>query len=854
MPDMPAGPTLQIDDQLGARLAGVPLTGEWISPHSFKWKASSARLLAAPFADGLLEVQTDGTTGTMNFSSASFGNKSTLRVEKNRFVGGPGAMSIFSPKRCTRAKAGSIRLRPFPCVNRENFHPADPRVPREARPRESYPSWEHVCKPERYALVTKWLRRHAAHMQACLSYANKHGLDFIPDAAYADIAAKHRLPETLMLTNDDFFPHARNKRWIRKQDGSVHRFYDEDPPLIPGAVRPARAKEENELNTPWSDQWLFQQMEEGWLTPGVRSEHIMIFLRCYSKRGYQMIKVWDASLRKGSDPEAFCNNFTPQTLHLPSAPFIAAMRSAIEKPDRVPVAFRIIVDLSRDAEINDKVVEESMNARLRSARENAPPPPNLEMGRGADLGGTIAIFLDWDIEVDFISVDAEAYFDNHALGALRSTEAGSLGVLGAGLATAFSMGVEDAPASTGRFSSFFAEAVCKATHEALLELGALDKCPKLRRMYAARCARFGKRSLQARLVFAFMYSDDLGLVLPKSYREVALAIVMEKADHMGLHFTPEKYGFNIFIGYAFALDKAETSGMTIKPVKQSKYIECFRQAANSTWLSDHEADILGGRLNYASTIHLECKPVAALFNDCRYATHRMESGFPLSANARKAAAIAADTLLRNKSLPLCPDTDIPKHDDPSVITIRGDASLGEECGFNGWGCWILIPSKHGKRPTILGLHGEWTAEEQAALGHDTPSAEALTCILGSRGFRAACVPEEHHEKLLGVTDSESSSMKFASLRAGAPRLDNIREHWFDLHSGPGALPATLVHVPREFNVAADILSKKHGWPLFVATIEAAGLGTPIQIHLSPEDRDISMLLGKKRWAAKPPPS
>ena len=143
---------------------------------------------------------------------------------------------------------------------------------------------------------------------------------------------------------------------------------------------------------------------------------------------------------------------------------------------------------------------------------------------------------------------------------------------------------------------------------------------------------------------------------------------------------------------------------------------------------------------------------------------------------------------------------------------------------------------------IYAIFSEWTTSEQEKLGHNTPGAEALGILISSRVFDREQWQQPHHCDLLALTDSETTSMKFATVRLGSQLMDTIRDTWLNLAEAR-TITTTCDHTPREFNVGSDLLSK-NCYQLFEDTMAAAGLPKPTLVQIHPDDRDTSFVLGK----------
>ena len=849
----PDGPLLQIDwgdHSLPVRLAGRRLTGAWTTPHSYEWHDERLQRAQDYYASGVFSLDTRGSAGTAVITARNAtGPSETWRISRSRHVGGVGAMSVFSPQRNRPAPPESLWLLPFPTANRQDWSLPLPAPRINPRTRRRLPSWDHVLCPGCTDKIHSWLKRHTILLVACTGFARDNKLDWIPDADFALIRKRHRPPLTLVFTKLDMLMATRDSQWFRLPDGSIEEKWANDGPILPGALNHEAARDEWRRNTPWLNASLFDNLQQGWQTPLAHSTGNLVVLRPYASKLFQMAGVWSQDCSDYSDPKSFTHMFTPQGMTLPSIPFTVAMRSSIEKPDRVPVEYRQIVDLSREVDAGPLHQYPSLNARLKSAEEEAQDPdPQLEMVRGVDIAMVIAVYQAFGVEVEVTTHDAKSYFHTFPVGFLRSTEQGILSTDGAGLSCVFDMGATDAPPKTGQFSAFLAECVGLAVHKALLQSDILRSNPAVRRMWEARSTQFGPLSWQARIAFTGMYSDDLVTVCPLGTGHTVDTVMGTKGSAVNQVMVRDKYGSACFIGFEYVLEHG--GSMHIKSKKRDKYFASFTELASKDWLSIEAGDQLAGRLNYLATVALDIKAISAVLNDCRHAPSRMDYGFPLSNLAKEGIRIAARIVKNNAGIPLMADLWRPSHQDGNVISHRGDASLKEEGSeeeYAGWGVWWLVPSVTGA-PAIYAVFDEWTPAEQLALGHDTPSAEALCIILGSRALRSAGLAQPHHKAVLQITDSESSALKFASLRAGSVRLDAIRAHWLELHAPP-SLPAFLEHHPREYNVLADLISKG-AWDLFVATLQATGLPAPTLLHMSPGDRNVDALIGATR--ALPP--
>jgi hypothetical protein len=280
----------------------------------------------------------------------------------------------------------------------------------------------------------------------------------------------------------------------------------------------------------------------------------------------------------------------------------------------------------------------------------------------------------------------------------------------------------------------------------------------------------------------------------------------------------------------------------IKNQKLPLYAEQADTIAASTTCSHDAADSFLGRCNFASSIYLSIKQNMGEINRCRWVKSRLNpSIFPLSNLARTNAANIATLIRANKGLPLMCNTNRPHHADITTVTHRADACLNET-GENGFGIFWIIPNTNGTI-RILALMDIWSATEEQLFdkGGGVPAAEACAALLGVRAVEQHKIMLPHHKDLLQLSDSSTTATKFSSLKLGAVVMDDIRDNW--INACKNLLPhrVSISHLPREFNVGSDLLSKQQ-WGLFVRTLMAAGLPRPTRIELSAANRDLSDVL------------
>ena len=865
-------PLLQIDRTHGVRLAGSVIKGVWESPHTFVWRSVADTVVHPRYANGSFTMDPEGHKGvgrafsnaakytaardsTKAFSTGLSAQERKWTIFRARVVGGPGAISLFSSKRKLAAPIKAPQLLPFPDGNREDYcvmNMSPPTSPLRVRAR--FANWSEVFRGNRYERIQKWIRRHTIHMLACEKYCEDRNVRSIPDADYEVLAAKHRLPNTLLMNDSDLIARCRGMRLFRWPNGTIEQRWDDDGPIQQSAVKPEAFAKERAENTPWANQRFFQDLFQGGLTPLAHEKKNSIILRPYPKTLYQCAAIWKEEREKGMDKDSLCTMFTPETdLELCSIPFILASRSHVPKADKVD-AWRQILNMSLNIKDGARTVAPSFNARLKAARQLEHPMANLELTKGTDIATAMAIFRSHGLEPALFTWDASQWFHNFSVGFMQSCEQGIAGTKGLAVSTVYDMGRFDSPIQTGHASSFVAECVSKACHEQIMQ-AAKPLDPKAREMFRKRSEKFGATARQSRLAISFMYVDDIAVITLVGYKDLMEATMLAKTKPLGVVFTPDKYGAHTFIGqrYNIATKKGEEDSQHIKCTKIAKYIESWREMALLQTISDKVHDQLTGRLTYASTAYLELKPVAAIVYDCRNATSRFKAPgiSPFSKLAREAMDFSINVIQKDEGLPWLPVYKAPKHFESTTITLRGDASLnepaeeGETRAYNGWGIWIMVPQEHGP-PKNLALFDEWSEREQELLGRNTPMAEALCLILGLRVCKSHKIALPFHRQNLQFTDSQSCSMKFASLRSGAVCLDEARAYWQELQdNNASVLPTTVEHCWREMNTGSDLLSKNR-WELFKATLIAAGLEAPRRIFLSPKDRNIEDLISASR--------
>lgn len=846
----PEPPLLQLSHKKGLRFGGNVIHGTWDNMHTFRWENVPRKWVPLKYANGCITFDSkgDGGSGYVHHSAADGSrvlhrhSRTRLVFTRLRLIGGAGAMPIFSPKRRKPAHRHAASLVPFPLQNREDHSVARPIQPPGRRLRATYASWDQVFKPGRYAKIKTWLKRHEIHFMCCVNYCKGYNVERIPDDVYDKIRRNNRPPTTLIMGDHDLLVQCQGKMWRRQENGNIVQMFHDDGPVLKPRVDPAAVAAE-QIHTPWCNQKMFQDLFLGGLTPGAHELGNTIVLRPYSDNLYKMAGVWHKECSEGAAEGGFVRMFSTLAQELSSVPHTIAMRDYVPKPDRDPPEWRQILNMSLDLKINGRTIAKSLNERLRDAREHFDPIPDLQMVKGVDIGVSLAIFEAYDITPVLQTYDAKSYFHCFGVGFMQATEQGCLGE-GNTMSHVYDMGREDSPRVTGHVSAYIAETVSKAVHEHIMASGRLS--PEARKMFDARAARYGPRARQSRLAVACQFSDDLALIMIPGFDDEATKIVHAKTEAMCLQFQQDKNGSHVFIGLEFRLSTSEVvSTHHVKASKIAKYVASWREIGKLKLISTAQHDQLMGRLNYASTIYPSLKSVSAICNDARYYGTRLHSSVPLHAQARSAVLHAADVVERNTGLPIFPDVVRPNMQDRNTITIWSDASLNElDTPYNGFGFWFAVPDEH-NRPELHGALGEWTQEEQAALGRDTPSAEGLVLVLGLRALAAQGLIRPWHTKVLQLTDSITCVFKFASLKAGSVRLDGIRACWQSLQDSGTVPPAWVFHQPREYNTGSDCLSKNK-WSLFSKTVQAANLGVPTRMKLSVGDRSVMDLINASR--------
>jgi hypothetical protein len=201
-----------------------------------------------------------------------------------------------------------------------------------------------------------------------------------------------------------------------------------------------------------------------------------------------------------------------------------------------------------------------------------------------------------------------------------------------------------------------------------------------------------------------------------------------------------------------------------------------------------------------------------------------------------------EIMLKDEGIPLLCDYTFPDAFADSTITARSDASLNEE--WSGFGCYIIVPDKGATTPhqlRILAFSDKWSTAEATRLGHNTAAAEGIGLIMANRIMARMRPWRSHHTHFLKLTDALAFKHRLDNLKQGSPLMDGIRDECLATEAGLDGLDSRSDHIPRDFNVGSDLLSK--GRPdLFQATLRAAGLPMACMITIDERDRDIAELL------------
>ena len=864
----PDGPLVQLADE-GFKLAGQIIEVTWASAWTVTWDNVSSEHAHPRWSSGSITFATDRLT-----ASGTAGPHGTLEPEReqwtcyrSRVVGGKGGISLYSKRRRRRADPVRARRLPFAPTNRQDY--SAPLTRRLASPRPDVvvaESWaDNVFTKGTHAKIVKWIKRSTifvnAVIQAAPAGADKNTPP-MPPQVLTHLREVHRAPPDLVL-----FHSRLNKRLLsdgrdggtkgklqgmlfRRQDGKiVHRRLNDPPPhqCHVDAVK-VRALDADYVNS-WNRS-MFDNLDQGWPHDEAHATDVLATFKQYPGSLYSSYWNFQAAVIKTIDPEGFPHCMPPPVMDLPCLPFLVADRAMIPKKDTT--AMRQIVNHSLENGLKKwasracntvaaRAVREtrSYNDRIKLVEEQLHGP-HMQLSKGADVGHNAYILLSYDLTIVLITYDASGYFHCFKVGGLRCSEQGVVTLWGLTYSASLDMGVTDAPDHSGQMSNFIRYAVGLALDKILRNHPVIAKNKDACKYRADREAIFGVGSEHTWWAVPSQYSDDLTITSLLGTEGAVQTVVMDLGGIIGLRWHIEKYGVNMHIGYAYDFCSAKEGTQHVRAEKLLAYIEHCNVVKNKHFEHNTEIDSLLGQLGHAASTNVEIKQHTARLTASR---NLKVSGFTrdvthITAGIKQDLDAVVDIMKNDVGLPLLCEFYWPDHGAATTITIRTDACLNE--GWNGFGVWITIPPDSHEPPVIIAMFDEWTPAEQAALGHNTPAAEAIGLLIGHRVVRRLKLWGNHHKDLLALTDSETSSMKLASLRMGSSLMDAIRDAWLAVDADI-PLNGVCDYIPRDFNVGADLLSKNR-WDLFTATLQAAGLPPPTRVTICESDRDVSTIL------------
>ena len=719
----------------------------WDTPWRVTWNRIPTSKAHPRWRSGYIDFDTDGNTGRAVVWQGGRvrDNSEQWVLRRARHVGGPGAISMFSTRRRRQAPIEQLLHQPFPPCNRQDYSVALPPLRPPTRERRTFKSWNELFRGGRYAKVTKWFRAERLAQEALITAAtrdpDKVDTTLDPDAVYRITrapAAPHRLPGPLIMDASDMHGKLGQAMWFRDTDGIIKEVFKTDPPLCAPELNAAALRRDWQLNTPWWNAALFDNIDRGFAHPRAHDYKLGLSLRPYSPSLYGNIWEWYRCVRKVTKEDAKTKIFGPRSVdELPSWPFAVVLRSCIDKAGTTDK--RQICEHNRSLE---EWAEQSNCTRHAQAPYNDRMKlneadfdyPNLEMVKGADVGMVIAIFEAYGIEVALYIYDIHGYFHRVGVAPRRAAEQGTLTTLGPTSCHRHDMGLHDAPMNTGGISSFTAHSVGRALDTQLKVHKHIVTCKNCQRYRAERSKIFGFGSTQAYYAVPLMYSDDLAVLAPTGLGDIIrFEVCVRHGPDWGLAWEEDKKGANILIGYEYRMRGTGRSTQHIRAEKLLCYAHGCDAMLEKTNPAHAEADKLLGQLNFAGTIELGVKPCAKPLNTNRHVKSRLYSDihFPLVSGTRQGLIKAASICRANKGLPLMCDTARLTHGDPTVITQRGDACLKEDDGYNGFGIWWLVPNRTGP-PTIYATGEKWSPSEEQAFGRNIAAAEAATQLMGDR--------------------------------------------------------------------------------------------------------------------------
>ena len=142
-------PALHLD-HAGLQVAGWHMPITWVDPWQCQWRNANQQHAHERWLDGDVQFTSDRNIAHAQVRNRQ-GEQELWRLERTRFVGGPGALSIFSPRRAIPCGATEFRLKPTPTNNRMDFSRALPQIPVPLATRLTCPGWDYVFRGDRYA-------------------------------------------------------------------------------------------------------------------------------------------------------------------------------------------------------------------------------------------------------------------------------------------------------------------------------------------------------------------------------------------------------------------------------------------------------------------------------------------------------------------------------------------------------------------------------------------------------------------------------------------------------------------------------------------------------------------------------
>jgi len=148
----PDGPLLQLS-HAGLTLAGQPIPASWSSPWTIEWRAVPLARAPTAWASGAVTFSPDRHTAHGRVCG-ELRCPETWTLTRSRVVGGPGAVSIFSMKRRSKACPIAARSLPFAPTNRQSYsRPLASTITPVRPPTKVANSWHEVFRTGRYATV-----------------------------------------------------------------------------------------------------------------------------------------------------------------------------------------------------------------------------------------------------------------------------------------------------------------------------------------------------------------------------------------------------------------------------------------------------------------------------------------------------------------------------------------------------------------------------------------------------------------------------------------------------------------------------------------------------------------------------